>query len=163
MGWSMTHRQGVAGGHDLAARWCALAEQRLQYLTEMFESGRWRRYYSEIAFLENVREAKAAVDTWRGLSAPAPIEAVPAVALNVSTSMPASRGRSAEPELLPRKPLVPKPMDVHAAPADRGSSDKVPSEPFVDRIARNRAIGGGDASFDLSVIDQRYPLLRNLL
>ena len=158
----MTHRQGVAGGHDLAARWCALAEQRLQYLTEMFESGRWRRYYSEIAFLENVREAKVAVDTWRGLSAPAPIEAVPAVARNLSTSMQASRGRSPEPELLPRKPLVPEPMDIHAAPADRGSSDK-PSEPFVDKFARNRATGGPDASFDLSVIDQRYPLLRNML
>jgi len=72
----MTHRQGsdcaavpaVAVGRDVAARWCALAEQRLQHLSEMFETGRWRRYHSEIAFLENIQEAKLAVQTWRALA-----------------------------------------------------------------------------------------------
>lgn len=34
----------------------------------MFETGRWRRYHSEIAFLENIQEAKLAVQTWRALS-----------------------------------------------------------------------------------------------
>ena len=48
----MTHHIGVACGHPLAARWQTLAEQRLEYLTELFETGRWRRYHSEIAFLE---------------------------------------------------------------------------------------------------------------
>src|ERR1700730_14645841 len=61
----MTHHLDVACGHLLAARWCLLAEQRLGYLTELFESGRWRRYYSERAFLENIQEAKTAVETWR--------------------------------------------------------------------------------------------------
>ena len=42
-----------------------LAEQRLDYLTELFETGRWRRYHSEASFLENIQEAKAAVETWR--------------------------------------------------------------------------------------------------
>src|ERR1700756_3295165 len=108
----MTHRQGVAGGHDVVARWCALAEQRLQYLTEMFESGRWRRYYSEIVFLENVREAKVAVDTWRGLSAPASSDEVSAVALSLSGPTEASPPRSTEPEpeQLPREPLAPEPI-----------------------------------------------------
>ena len=72
----MTHRQesngasvrAVAVGRDIAARWCALAEQRLQHLSEMFETGRWRRYHSEIAFLENIQEAKRAVETWRALA-----------------------------------------------------------------------------------------------
>lgn len=68
----MTHRQqsihAVAVGCDIAARWCALAEQRLQHLSEMFETGRWRRYHSEIAFLENIQEAKRAVQTWRALA-----------------------------------------------------------------------------------------------
>jgi uncharacterized repeat protein (TIGR03809 family) len=58
----------VAVGRDIAARWCALAEQRLQHLSEMFETGRWRRYHSEIAFLENIQEAKRAVETWRALA-----------------------------------------------------------------------------------------------
>src|SRR5262249_4913960 len=66
-GFLMTDRTDVARGRDIVARWCGLAEQRLDYLTELFETGRWRRYHSEIAFLENIREAKGAVETWRGL------------------------------------------------------------------------------------------------
>lgn len=58
----------MAAGRDVAARWCALAEQRLEHLSEMFETGRWRRYHSELAFLENIQEAKRAVQTWRALA-----------------------------------------------------------------------------------------------
>jgi len=64
----MTHQVDVARGRDVVARWCALAEARLEYLTELFETGRWRRYHSERALLENIQEAKAAVETWRHLS-----------------------------------------------------------------------------------------------
>src|SRR5580658_9531831 len=64
----MTHRLDVARGRDIVGRWCALAERRLEYLTELFETGRWRRYHTERAFLENIQEAKAAVETWRNLS-----------------------------------------------------------------------------------------------
>jgi hypothetical protein len=32
----MTHRQDAAASRDLVVRWCALAEQRLEYLTAMF-------------------------------------------------------------------------------------------------------------------------------
>ncbi|HKU07398.1 MAG TPA: TIGR03809 family protein [Bradyrhizobium sp.] len=63
----MTDRTDVARGRDIVARWSALAEQRLDYLTELFETGRWRRYHSERDFLENIREAKSAVETWRGM------------------------------------------------------------------------------------------------
>lgn len=54
-------------GRAIVERWCVLAEQRLEYLTELFETGRWRRFFAEAAFLENIQEAKAAVDTWRDL------------------------------------------------------------------------------------------------
>jgi len=64
----MTYRFDVASGRDVLVRWCELAEARLEYLTELFETGRWRRYHSEIAFLENIREAKTAVEIWRDLS-----------------------------------------------------------------------------------------------
>lgn len=67
----MTLRTDVAR-RDLLACWRELAEKRLEHLTEMFESGRWRRYYSEFVFLENIREAKRAVETWRVLSTPDP-------------------------------------------------------------------------------------------
>jgi uncharacterized repeat protein (TIGR03809 family) len=51
----MTHRADVARGRDIVARWCVLAEQRLEYLTELFETGRWRRFHSEVVFLENIQ------------------------------------------------------------------------------------------------------------
>ena len=51
----------------LADRWHALTQARLEYLTNLFESGRWRRFYSEADFLENVREANTALETWSGL------------------------------------------------------------------------------------------------
>ena len=50
----MTQVLDVALRRDLVARWCTLAEQRLQHLTDLFECGRWRRYYGERAFLENI-------------------------------------------------------------------------------------------------------------
>src|SRR5258708_13986563 len=64
----MTLRSDVARGREVVARWCLLAEQRLDYLTELFEPGRWRRFHSEVAFLENIQEAKSAVETWRDLA-----------------------------------------------------------------------------------------------
>jgi uncharacterized repeat protein (TIGR03809 family) len=52
------------------SRWRKLAEQRLEHLTDLFVSGRWRRYFEEADFLENVRQTKNAVATWRRLDAP---------------------------------------------------------------------------------------------
>jgi uncharacterized repeat protein (TIGR03809 family) len=65
----MTDRLDASRGSDILARGCLLAERRLQYLTELFESGRWRRFHSEPVFLENMREAKTAVQIWRNLMA----------------------------------------------------------------------------------------------
>ena len=55
------------------SRWRKLAEQRLEYITELFASGRWRRYYSEPEFLEIVRQTKDAAAAWRRLDVP-PLE-----------------------------------------------------------------------------------------
>ena len=63
----MAHPADVARGRDIVARWCNLAERRLEYLTELFETGRWRRFHTELEFLENIQEAKTAVETWRDL------------------------------------------------------------------------------------------------
>jgi len=156
----MTHRLGVAAGHDLAARWCALAEQRLEYLTEMFDSGRWRRYYSEFAFLENIKEAKAAVETWRGLSALDSIEAQPAVVALASVTPDEPRRYRIEPYAPLPAPLV----EIRKAlPAELALSDGLPPEPAIDMEALRRALDVPDVSFDLSAIEQRYPLLRNTL
>jgi uncharacterized repeat protein (TIGR03809 family) len=69
----MTHRLDVAYSRAISVRWLALAEKRLKHLTELFETGRWRRYYSEHSFLENIQEAKFAVNNWRALTLGEPI------------------------------------------------------------------------------------------
>jgi hypothetical protein len=149
----MTHRLDVARGRDTVARWCAFAEQRLEYLTELFETGRWRRYHSELAFLENIQEAKAAVETWRDL-------AMREAARNNSTADASgdalrhqARLSSPQPAEIP---VYSPPRDVSmAGPADHVSSDDAPSAPAMNdapELARS-----------LDAIEQRYPLLRNAL
>src|ERR1700756_931439 len=105
----MTHRNGAARTADVLGRWRRLAEQRLEHLTELFESGRWRRYYGELAFLENIREAKVAVETWRGLSAPrrAPrAMAQPVIRATWPSAVPPQRSRSVEPApVIAAKPI----------------------------------------------------------
>jgi uncharacterized repeat protein (TIGR03809 family) len=64
----MAQRRDAARAQEILDRWCVLAEQRLDHLTELFETGRWRRYHSELSFLENIEEAKSAVETWRRLA-----------------------------------------------------------------------------------------------
>jgi uncharacterized repeat protein (TIGR03809 family) len=57
-----------AHAQHILDRWCSIAERRLDYLVELYETGRWRRFHSEEAFMENLLEAKAAVETWRALA-----------------------------------------------------------------------------------------------
>jgi uncharacterized repeat protein (TIGR03809 family) len=163
-GSSMTHRLDVTRGGDVLARWCALAEARLEYLTELFETGRWRRYHSELAFLENIQEAKAAFEIWRDLS-----------------SREASRDNSAidiswlgqgSTATLPREGLrdqmhrpQPRPMEIASQPppsdvltaaeAEHVFSDDAPSAPALDRVP--------EPMLAIAAIEQRYPLLRNAL
>ncbi|MBW7964296.1 TIGR03809 family protein [Bradyrhizobium sp. BR 10261] len=121
----MTHRHDAgrgASGREIAARWCALAEQRLEHLSEMFETGRWRRYHSELAFLENIQEAKRAVQTWRAL---ANGEDVAAAAASVTSAFgwspatmprvfPREQAQTVQPKILQPKILQPK--AIHIAP-----------------------------------------------
>jgi uncharacterized repeat protein (TIGR03809 family) len=181
----MTHRQDVARGRDIVARWCNLAEQRLDHLTELFESGRWRRYHSEAAFLENIREAKAAVETWRNLlTREASRENY---ALDISWL---GRARTTLPkDAQPRRvhPFSLQPGALTAEPvcsvvpialdAFRVSSSEARSVPTVDAPAiepdlppvadmiPEPALDSASAlTLDIiSSIQERYPLLRNRL
>ncbi|MCK1420224.1 TIGR03809 family protein [Bradyrhizobium sp. 180] len=103
----------MAVSRDIAARWCALAEQRLQHLSEMFETGRWRRYHSEIAFLENIQEAKRAVQTWRALATGADVAAAAASVTPAFGWSPATM-----PRVFPRdqQAQTVQPKAVHIAP-----------------------------------------------
>jgi uncharacterized repeat protein (TIGR03809 family) len=175
----MTHRTDEAPRREVIARWCTLAEQRLNYLTDMFESGRWRRYYSEVAFLENIKEAKFAVETWRGLSTPrrAPgvaIEPLPtpalwqgiaAAELALSELIVPAQAQAAQSDPVP---IAPEPFELAAedetvADEEATSAEAAPSEPVIDMLALEQALEVSDAVLDMTAIEQRYPLLRNAL
>lgn len=145
----MTHRQesdfasvrAVAVGRDVAARWCALAEQRLHHLSEMFETSRWRRYHSEIAFLENIQEAKRAVQTWRALAtggdvAEAAASVTPAFGWSPAT-MPRVFPREQQAQTVQPKTLQPK--AVHIAPRPPCRSGSIRSRTFWRRSPKPRS------------------------
>ena len=167
----MTHRADVGRGRDIVARWCNLAEQRLEHLTELFETGRWRRYHSEQAFLENIQEARAAVKIWRSLEmreASLDNTVIDLSWLGRSRStLPRSDGLPA-----PVQRLQPLPAQISAGPLPRdvpgdalgaresvlvssAEAPSVPDAPGLDDLP--------SASRDLDVMQQRYPLLRNAL
>ena len=165
----MTHQLDVARGRDIVARWCDLAEQRLEYLTELFETGRWRRYHSELAFLENIQEAKSAVEIWRDL---ATCEASrDNSAIDISwlgrTRATLPRGERLRDQVhrpQPRPPEIraePPPSDVSmSAETERVSSDEAPSAPEMAAPAFDPV---SELTLDLAAMQERYPLLRNAL
>jgi uncharacterized repeat protein (TIGR03809 family) len=164
----MTHRPGVAHGRDIVARWCTLAERRLEYLTELFETGRWRRFHSEEAFLENIREAKSAVETWRNLltrEASLDNSSVDMSRLGLTRLATPPRGQTMpnQPRRLSPAPIAqqsPRPIVVRSAKTDRVSSDEVPFVPAMEMPA----LGGvAERLPDIDTIERRYPLLRNAL
>ena len=127
----MTHRQEAGQGaasRQIAARWCALAEQRLEYLSEMFETGRWRRYHSELELLENIQEAKRAVQTWRALANGGDVAAAAASVTSAFGWSPAP-----PPRVLPSEQAqTVQPKAVYIAPE---TSVPVRLEPKLDVLA----------------------------
>jgi uncharacterized repeat protein (TIGR03809 family) len=161
----MTHRRDVALGREIVARWCTLAEQRLQYLAELFETGRWRRFHSESAFLENIQEAKAAVEMWRELlrRETAPGDSVVNISWPARTAAPLLRS-----ERLPDQIRRPQPTPITEPRADVSIAAK------ADLVRSNGALSAPapyapvpDPVLELAMgtgsIEQRYPLLRNTM
>ena len=158
----MTHRLDVAEDRDILARWCDLAEQRLEYLTELFETGRWRRYHSEVAFLENIQEAKTAVETWRSLSTREASLDNSAIDMSWLGRIGTPRRRETlrdQPDRRPPRMEIPAdlpPSDVSmSAEPEHVVADEAPSAPAMENAP--------EPVLDIAAIEQRYPLLRNAL
>jgi uncharacterized repeat protein (TIGR03809 family) len=173
----MTHPTDVARGRDIVARWCELAEQRLEHLTELFETGRWRRYHSERAFLENVREAKSAVETWRSLmTSEASPDNLPVDLSWIgkrSTVPQAKRNVPIEPIVAPAElpeaapvSVVPAMTEPEPEPAPEPEPELEPEpvlalEPVeTDESALDKTLA---LTLDIVAMQERYPLLRNTL
>lgn len=158
----MAQRADVARGREIIERWCVLAEQRLDHLTELFETGRWRRYHSERSFLENIQEAKIAVETWRKLASREALpdnSAVDISWLNSSRPLPPRRNPLSgyyAPPPSPRRAEQPQ------LPASFLKLAAAEPEPAPDSAAP-AAAGGWQQALDPSAMQERYPLLRNAL
>src|SRR5882672_6668106 len=170
----MTYRTDVARGRNVVARWCTLAEQRLEYLTELFETGRWRRFHSERDFLENIQEAKTAVETWRALLARE--ASLDNSAIDISWLGGARLTLSRADKLPERVQPQPAPQPQLAAPPAEPAPRDVPQDFMAalesQLIASEEAPSAPEAPFademalptlDLAVMQERYPLLRNAL
>jgi uncharacterized repeat protein (TIGR03809 family) len=166
----MANRTDVAPGRAIVARWCTLAERRLEHLTELFETGRWRRYYSEPALLENIQEAKAAVETWRRLltrEASLDNSAIDVAWLGRPRSLlpPPVYSRERVPRLRPQPAEPPAKSPPHvvavAGEIERVAAEEVPAVPDVPEIALAEPVAARRP--DLDMMRQRYPLLRNAL
>jgi uncharacterized repeat protein (TIGR03809 family) len=158
----MTQRSDIDRGRDIVERWCVLAEKRLDYLTALYESGRWRRFHNEVDFLDNLRDAKAAVEAWRLLASR---EATP-------DNKPVDLSWLGQPALpLARRahvmcPLAgPLPMaeGEGAAPMQAAAPKAEETDTAADLAPPLVVHPGWDKGFDLAAIQERYPLLRNAL
>lgn len=70
----MTNPGSIQHGRSVVTRWRMLAERRLNYLIELYETGRWKLYYKEPDFLKIIQEARAALKTWEQLAPPDPVQ-----------------------------------------------------------------------------------------
>jgi len=150
----MTQILDVALRRDLVGRWCTLAEQRLQHLTDLFESGRWRRYYGERAFLENIKEAKKAVETWRALASGQPVTR--------TDDPPGVLRQQRESESKPLWRASTPPIETPVVDDDL-AAEEAPRALTIDLVALEQALIAPPPAADLATMEQRYPLLRNTL
>jgi uncharacterized repeat protein (TIGR03809 family) len=166
----MTHRD-VALGREIVARWCNLAERRLEYLTELFETGRWRRFHSEVQFLQNIQEAKAAVETWRDLlrreaSLDNSTIDMSWIGCRRTTPLPRDEGfrqpvARLQPQPAPKAVAPPRdvpgdvPVAVESQLAVAEEAQPAPNVPVLYKMP--------PPALKLDVMKERYPLLRNAM
>lgn len=153
----------------------------------MFETGRWRRYHSELAFLENIQEAKRAVQTWRAIATGGDVAAAAASVTSAFGWSPATLARTAPREqaqtmqpkavhivpetavpvrLEPQPDVLAEIVEAPIAPvapvapvASIASFLQTFSPPAAEIVAAPERVV--EFTFSLDGIEAKYPLLRN--
>jgi len=52
----------------IARRWLALIERRQEHFLDLCDSGRWRHYFTEAEFLDEMRKVLRVRDRWAALA-----------------------------------------------------------------------------------------------
>jgi uncharacterized repeat protein (TIGR03809 family) len=71
----------------VALKWRSLAERRRAHFIELYQTGRWKHYYSEERFLHHMREAVRMTERWAKI-APRPEDEVFAQQARAATEIP---------------------------------------------------------------------------
>jgi uncharacterized repeat protein (TIGR03809 family) len=64
----MQARPTALPSDQLAQRWYDLAERRRSHFIELYQTGRWKHYYTEAEFVIRIREVWQAADQWEKLA-----------------------------------------------------------------------------------------------
>jgi uncharacterized repeat protein (TIGR03809 family) len=67
----MLDRRAARPLDEVAQKWRDIAERRREHFIRLYDSGRWKLYYTEEEFLARVREAVALVNRWAAIAEPA--------------------------------------------------------------------------------------------
>ena len=155
----------------------------------MFETGRWRRYHSELAFLENIQEATRAVQTWRAIATGEDVAAAAASVTSAFGWSPATLSRPAprqqaqamQPKAVHIAPETAVPVALDPTPNVLAEVTEAPiapvapiaplasiasflqtfSPPAAEIVAAPERVV--EFTFSLDGIEAKYPLLRNTL
>ncbi len=58
-----------SGRYDsIALRWLALVERRQEHFLDLCDSGRWRHYFTEAEFLDEMRKVLRVRDQWAAIA-----------------------------------------------------------------------------------------------
>jgi uncharacterized repeat protein (TIGR03809 family) len=63
----MTDRPAFREFGKIAEKWRDLAERRRDYFSELYSSGRWKRYYEQDGLLAQTREVAEICDRWASI------------------------------------------------------------------------------------------------
>jgi uncharacterized repeat protein (TIGR03809 family) len=53
---------------SIARRWLALIERRQEHFLDLCDTGRWRHYYTEAEFLDEMRKVLRVRDQWAAIA-----------------------------------------------------------------------------------------------
>jgi len=66
----MQARSTALSSDQVAQRWRDLAERRRSHFIELYETGRWKHYYTEAEFIGRMREVVQSAEAWKKLASP---------------------------------------------------------------------------------------------
>jgi uncharacterized repeat protein (TIGR03809 family) len=60
----MSVRERTRPYEEVSRKWRDLAERRRAHFVDLYESGRWKYYYNEAQFINEMREVVKAAEVW---------------------------------------------------------------------------------------------------